>query len=560
MVVGIIYLIRKDELRRVKLRNRLQSEHLEAKKLKELDHLKSRFFANISHEFRTPLTLIMGPVEDLLKTGNTEQFKKILPEVHRNSERLLQLINQLLDLSKLDAKKYRINTTREDIIPFLNQIICSFNSMAQIKKIDLKFEVDPVLDKKLLNGETKFYFDEDMIEKIMNNLLSNAFKFTEESGCITVGLKIAEEKNEYLELSVKDSGIGIPPEKLTYIFERFYQADDSDKRHYEGSGVGLALIKELIDLLQGEIEVESKVDNGTTFFCYLPFNKKIVTQKISHNYQNTQTPVAKISYEEPEPGKQNQVDGSRDLILIVEDHPDVRKYIKGKLEDTYSVKEAGNGIEGLKLAQSEIPDLVISDVMMPQMDGFQLCEKLKTDKLTSHIPVILLTARAEDNDRMTGLETGADAYLVKPFNSDELNIRVKKLIELRKKLRTKFSDKLIIKPGDITVTSLDQEFMKKLMSSVENHVSDAQFSVTQLSNEMNMSVSQLSRKLKALIDQSPQKFIRSIRMQRALELLKKNSGNVSEISWDVGFEDPSYFSRVFKNHFGCLPSEKEKLP
>lgn len=561
IIIGVLYFVRKDELRRVNLRNSLQVEHLEAEKLKELDHLKSRFFANISHEFRTPLTLILGPLEDLLKTGNAEQFKKILPEVHRNSKRLLQLINQLLDLSKLDAKKYRINTTREDIIPFVKQIAGSFESLATKKNIDFRVDVDPDLRDQLANGETKFYFDEDMIEKILNNLLSNAFKFTGDNGNITVGLKSTEGRNGFLELSVKDSGIGIPPEKLSHIFDRFFQADNSDEKSYEGSGVGLALLKELVELLDGKVEAVSEVDKGASFFCYLPFNRKIVTTKASYSDQNPSSEATNFLPEaEPEPLNQSPRDDNKSLILIVEDHTDVRKYIRGKLEDSYSVIEAGNGAEGLKLAQKEIPDLVISDIMMPEMDGFQLCNKLKTDNLTSHIPVILLTARAEDTDRMTGLDTGADAYLIKPFNSQELSIRVKKLIELRKKLRAKFSDKLIIKPADITVTNLDQEFMKKLMFSVESHISDAKFSVTQLGAEMNMSVSQLNRKLKALIDQSPQKFIRSIRMQRALELLKNGSGNVSEISWEVGFEDPSYFSRVFKSHFGCQPSEKEKLP
>lgn len=559
-IIGILYLIRREELRRVNLRNRLQREHLEALKLKELDHLKSRFFANISHEFRTPLTLIMGPVEDLMQTGNAEQFKKILPEVYRNSARLLQLINQLLDLSKLDAKKYRINTTREDIIPFVKQITSSFESLAQRKNIDLELEIDPRLRERLREENTKFYFDEDMIEKILNNLMSNAFKFTGESGNITIGLKIEKDKSDYLEISVKDSGMGIPPEKLLYVFDRFFQADSSDEKRFEGSGIGLALLKELVDLLDGEVAVESEPGKGTTFFCYLPFNKKIITRKTATSHYDNTVRAADISSSEPESSNRPPGDGTGSLILIVEDHPDVRKYIRGKLEGPYTVLEADNGIEGFELARNEIPDLVISDVMMPGMDGFQLCEKLKTDNLTSHIPIILLTARAEDNDRIAGLETGADAYMVKPFNAEELNIRAKKLIELRKKLRAKFSDKLVIKPSEITVTSLDQEFMKNIMSSIENHISDSKYAVTQLAGEMNMSVSQLNRKLKALIEQSPQKLIRSIRMQRALELLKKDAGNVSEVSWEVGFEDPSYFSRVFKSHYGCHPSEKDKLP
>lgn len=555
IAIALLYYLRKYELRGILLRNKLKVEQMESHKLKELDHLKSRFFANISHEFRTPLTLIMGPVEDLLKTGDAEQFKKILPEVHRNSVRLLQLINQLLDLSKLDAKRYRINMTREDIIPFVEQVVHSFSSLAERKNIDLKIIVDPALRKMLDDGETKFYFDEDMIEKIINNLLSNAFKFTGENGRITVGMKSSEKKNGYLELSVKDSGIGIPKEKLSYIFDRFYQADDSDERHYEGSGVGLALLKELVDLLQGEATVTSETGKGTTFYCYLPFNNRIISEKTTTGLQTQKivTPVTIID-EHVEDGQETGTKG-KDLILIVDDYADVRKYIRRKIENTYAVAEASNGEEGLELARAHVPDLVVSDVMMPGMDGFELCEKLKTDNLTSHIPVILLTAKAEDSDKMTGLSTGADAYLTKPFNSQELNIRIRNLIELRKKLRAKFSDKLVVKPSEITVTSMDREFMKTLLSIVEDHISDAKFSVTELGSAMNMSVSQLNRKLKAIIDQSPQKFIRSIRMQRALEMLKKNSGNISEISWEVGFEDPGYFSRVFKSHFGYSPSD-----
>lgn len=555
---GILLLIRKYELRRVVLRNRLQVEHLEAQKLKELGHLKSRFFANISHEFRTPLTLIMGPVEDLLKTGNAEQFVKILPEVHRNSNRLLQLINQLLDLSKLDAKSYRINTSREDIIPFVKQIVHSFSSMANRRNIELDYQVDSMLTDELEEGKIRFYFDEDMVEKIVSNLLSNAFKFTGDGGRVVVNLKISERKDGFLELSVKDSGIGIAPEKLPHIFDRFYQADDSDERRYEGSGVGLALLKELVDLLQGEVRVESVPGKGATFFCYFPFDKKMVSGNTMNSSQGFEKPVIKMPEEEVTASEPGFVQSDKDHVLVVEDHADVRKYIKGKLEEHYSVAEACNGSQGLEIARNMMPDLVISDVMMPGMDGFELCKKLKTDKLTSHIPVVLLTARAEDNDRISGLETGADAYIVKPFNSRELNIVVKNQIELRKKLRSKFSDKLVVKPAEITVTSIDREFMKRLMDSVETHIGDAGFSVVQLSGGMNMSVSQLSRKLKALIDQSPQKFIRSVRMQRALELLKGDAGNVSEISWEVGFEDPSYFSRVFKSHFGYMPSDVKK--
>lgn len=527
---------------------------------KELDHIKSHFFANISHEFRTPLTLLIGPLEDVMHGGEPKQLIPLIPEMHRNSKRLLQLINQLLDLSRLDAGRYRINTTREDIIPFVHQIIHSFASLAKRKNINLEMEIDPLLREELHEGHVRFYFDEDILEKILNNLLSNAFKFTPEEGEIIVSLRLSEEEKGFLELKVKDTGIGIQKDKLLHIFDRFYQVDDSNKRRYGGSGIGLALLKELVDLLGGDIFVESAQGKGATFYCYLPVNRKITSEKSPVDNNPAINLAPDIIAEAEQVIKDQEITNGSYNILVVEDHEDVRKYIREKLAEFDNVIEATNGKDGLEIALRHLPDLVISDVMMPEMDGFELCKRLKTNDITSHIPVILLTARAEDRDKMAGLATGADAYLIKPFNSRELQIRTKNLILIRKRMRTKFSDKLIVKPSEITTTPVDQQFMQKLLSTVEEHISDSAFSVDQLAGEMNMSVSQLYRKLKALINQSIQQFIRSVRMQRALELLKNGSGNISEVSWEVGFEDPGYFSKVFKKHFGCLPTEREKFP
>jgi signal transduction histidine kinase/ligand-binding sensor domain-containing protein/DNA-binding response OmpR family regulator len=554
-----LYFVRQYESKRISLRNWLQIEHVEAQKLKELDHLKSRFFANISHEFRTPLTLIIGPLEDFMQGGGSEKLTSFVPKMHRNSKRLLQLINQLLDLSKLDSNSYKINTSREDIIPYVRQIVHSFSSLAKRRNINLGMKVDTALRENLENQNIRFYFDEDMIEKILNNLLSNAFKFTPEDGAIIVSLGRAEKKKGFLEVKVKDSGIGIPEEKLPHIFDRFYQADDPGKKRFEGSGVGLALLKELVDLLHGEIFVESQSGRGATFYCYLPFNKRIVSEKrTTEHIPSSDREI--IPEDEITEAEAETLDADKSHILLVEDHKEVRKYIRGKLEASYSVTEAKNGKEGLEKAFRQIPDLVISDVMMPEMDGFEVCKRLKTNDLTSHIPVILVTARAEDADKLQGLETGADAYLIKPFNAKELNIRVGKLIKLRNGMRAKFSNKLIVKPSEVTVTSRDKEFMERLLSIVEQHIDDAQFSVVQLGSQMNMSASQLNRKLKGLINQTPQKFMRSVRMQRALDMLKGDAGGIAEIAWKVGFEDPGYFTKVFKQQFDCLPSEPEKFP
>jgi signal transduction histidine kinase/DNA-binding response OmpR family regulator len=521
-----------------------------------LDHLKSRFFTNISHEFRTPLTLIIGPVEDLLEDKNAQRFREPLQYIHRNSKRLLQLINQLLDLSKLNVGNYQVSTNRNDIIPFVKQIVHSFSSMAHRKNIMLETEVDPHLKNDLRNEVRWFYFDDDVFEKILTNLLSNSFKFTPDGGSIIVSMCLSD-KNMF-ELKVEDTGTGIPAEKIPFIFDRFYQADDSYKREYEGTGIGLALVKELVELHKGTITVESKINKGTTFSCYFPFNKKILSTKSPAKISANQNIPQIIEETENDVNEENASDNILSRILIVEDQQDVRKYISNKLSDRYTVMDAKNGKEGFESAKQHIPDLVISDVMMPLMDGLELCHLLKTDDLTSHIPVILLTARAEDMDKLAGLETGADAYLIKPFNSKELLLRVHNLIELRNKLRKKFSGRLLVKPREITVTSRDSQFMQRLLDTVEKHISDEKFSIEQLGHEFGMSPSQINRKLKAIINQSAGAFIRTIRMERAMELLKNNQATIAEVAYETGFSEPAYFSRVFKNHFGYSPSDVKK--
>lgn len=557
LFVSIIHLIRKYELKRISLRNRLQMELLESRKLKELDHLKSRFFANISHEFRTPLTMIIGPLEDALRGGDPKNIHDFIPEMHRNSKRLLQLISQLLDLSRLDSNQYQIHADRDDIVPFVKKLVEAFAPLAAKKEIRLETKIDPELEEQI-----QFCFDADIIEKILDNLLSNAFKFTPDGGTIVVCMAPSKKKKDFLEIVVRDSGIGIAPEKLPHIFDRFYRIDDPTKVAQDGTGVGLDLMKELVNLLGGEVSVESEPGRGTAFRCLLPFSEKILPEKsnrvqasFKHSVFPAVDPEPPVAEETPPPDARSAAQ-----VLIVEDHRDVRRYIRKQLEGSYCIREAENGEEGLSLALKYLPDIVISDVMMPLMDGFDLCERLKTDDLTCHIPVILLTARPEDNDMLQGLKTGADAYLIKPFNSRELKIRVDNLIRLKKRMRVKFSGRLVVRPEEISVTSRDEEFMKKMTAVVGRHMDDSQFSVRQLGEEMNMSVSQVNRKLKTIIGQSTHQFILSVRMHRALELLKENAGNISEVAWMVGFEAPGYFSKVFKDHFGCLPSEKDRFP
>lgn len=524
---------------------------------------KQRFFTNISHEFRTPLTLLIGPLEDLMAGGDERAFKAIIPEMYRNSKRLLRLINQLLDLSRLDAERFKINTQREDIIPFTKQIVHAFSSLAEAGEIELEMIVDPKLNSSPARSKLTFYFDEDIVEKILSNLLSNAFKYTPKGGHIAVMISLPESNPGYLLLKVKDSGTGIPEDVLPYIFGRFYQVENQNTQEM-GSGIGLALVKELVELHGGKISVQSKEKEGTTFNCFLPVNKKISTfskPPLIREKENF-VPVLEEDMEQGKEGltiKEPDEEG-KPVVLVVEDHQDIRKYIGSKLKDQYELLEAQNGEQGLQIAREHIPGLVISDVVMPLMDGIAFCRTLKTDNRTSHIPIILLTARAEDSDKMTGLETGADAYLIKPFNSRELLIRVKNLIESRNKMRAKFSERLVVKPSEIAVTSHDREFIQKLLKTVEAHIDDRKFSVDTLSRAVNMSTSQLNRKLNAIINQPASKFIRSVRLQRAMDLLKNTSDSISEVAFKTGFEDPSYFSRVFKARFGCLPSEQDKFP
>lgn len=528
----------------------------ELEQQRTLDNVKTRFFANISHEFRTPLTLIKGPIEDFLRDNDVEKFKEVLPDVHRNSNRLLQLINQLLDLSRLGAGNYHLNTSREDIIPFVKQIVHSFSSLAHKKNIQLETEVDPRLRNDLRNEVISFYFDDDILEKIFSNLLSNAFKFTQEGGSIIVSLTLPESERGFLELKVEDNGIGIAADKLPFIFDRFYQVDDAASGLFEGSGIGLSLVKELVELHGGKIKAISQPGQVTAFSCFLPLNKKVTSPGKDVNTSNSVS--ARVLMEEA-PVRVNEYENSaRDgapVVLLADDQQDVRKYISNKLSSDYRVVEAKDGKEGLAMAKELMPDIVISDVMMPEMDGFELCALLKTDNVTSHIPVILLTARAEETDKISGLETGADAYLIKPFNADELRIRVHNLIEIRNKMRAKFSDKLIVKPSEIAVTPRDRAFMQELLAVAERHLDDDVFSVERLAQEVHMSTSQINRKLKALINQSAQQFIRSVRMQRAMELLKNDAATVAEVAYEVGFSDPGYFAKVFKAHFGLQPSE-----
>jgi signal transduction histidine kinase/DNA-binding response OmpR family regulator/ligand-binding sensor domain-containing protein len=543
----------------------------QSEKLKELDHVKSRFFANISHEFRTPLTLIMGPLEQMLTDDEEkEQDRKDRVKLMlRNSQRLLNLINQLLDLSKLDSGKMKLQVARQNIVPFLKGLMDSFQYLAAQNKLELTFQSE--------EEDITLYFDLEKLEKVVCNLLSNAIKFTPAGGKITIKVRNNPTPADNFPsgcaaISVAETGVGIPREQLEHIFDRFYQAGVSGEHEQKGSGIGLALTKELVTLHHGDIDVKSSdgsegENSGTEFILRLPLGKELLKPEEIVDLSGIPSPQQKpcevpryyaVEKEEEEHDvKEKDFEPEtqdREIILVVEDSRDVRKYIRGPLETHYTVVEAVNGREGIEKAREIIPDLIISDIMMPEADGYELCSVLKQDVLTSHIPIVLLTAKASEENVVQGLETGADDYITKPFNTKILMARIRNLIELRRQLQQKMKRQMMLQPVEISVSSIDEEFITELQGTIEKNLSDPEFTVEELGKKLYMSRASLYRKIQALTGESPNHFIRNYRLKRAAQLLKENFGNVTEIAFEVGFSSSAYFTKCFKEQFQQLPS------
>jgi signal transduction histidine kinase/DNA-binding response OmpR family regulator len=520
-----------------------------AAKLQELDTLKSNFFANISHEFRTPLTLLVGPLDDFQKKYPSE---KLIPAMQRNVRRLQGLINQLLDLSKLEARRLTPRMVHDDLATYLRQIFASFESLAQSRSI--MFNYQQTCDHR------HACFDPDMAEKIATNLLSNAFKFTPEGGRVNVRVDYTE--NDMI-LKVQDFGIGIEAPRLHHIFDRFYQIDSKGANNYEGTGIGLSLVNELVEVLRGKIWVESEPGLGSTFTVKLPIDPTTWADHLIPDSTNLpQTPAQGLSSDKvfpanPLPDSLGE-DMDKPLLLVVEDNPDLRFYIRTIFEGEYRMVEAVDGQDGLNKAYEHIPDLAICDVMMPRLNGFDFCRTLKTDARTSHIPVVMLTAKATLEDRLEGLELGADDYLLKPFVGEELQKRLQNLLKQREVLRQRYSQQLGAKTAPKSsegLISVEDEFLKMAIAVVTRHISDSSFSVQDFASTMNLSRTQLHRKLKALTNRSSTEFIRNIRLSHAAELLRSPTTTVSEAAYRVGFESLSYFSKAFQEQMGISPSE-----
>ncbi len=512
----------------------------QAAELRQVDKLKSRLLANISHEFRTPLTLIKGPLDQLERYPKSELSAKNARMMLRNANRLLRLVNQLLDLSRLDAGVLPLNLSEGNIFMCLRAAGSAFSSHAAQRNLDYQIQIPAV--------NLWASFDRDKIEEVVYNLLSNAFKFTPDEGSI---LFRAEHSNGMLNLEVTDSGHGIPSAHQENIFQRFYQVDSSSTKSSEGSGIGLSLVKEFVDLMKGKITLESELGQGTSFFIKIPMpviekgQPSIdLIKSIRENLPLRQMGVA---------SEKESTTSSK--VLIVEDNPDMREYITQQMAPMYQVLLAANGPEGLKLVRQEVPDLVITDVMMPEMDGMQLCDLIKSDPKTSHIPVIMLTAKAGIEHKISGLDLGADAYITKPFNAEELAVTVKNLLDQRAKLREIFSNKIDqFDPKAISWPSLDQEFIQQVLQLLEKKYGIADFGVPAMQKELAMSKTQLHRKMKALTNQPPGEFLRNFRLKRAAQILETGE-NVTQTAYAVGFNNLSYFAKCFKDLHGVSPKE-----
>ncbi|MFQ5571804.1 MAG: response regulator, partial [Rhodothermales bacterium] len=544
----------------------------QAQRLIELDEMKSNFFANISHEFRTPLTLILGTLQDIQKGlhGSLEPSGgEQLTMAQRHARQLRRLIEQILDLARIEAGMMRLAFRPVDLVALFQDVMLSFAALAEREQIHFTLDAPetPVV----------LYLDPDALTKVFTNLLSNAFKFTPSGGTIHCSVHAPSVMNgdETVQISVRDTGVGLPPETLPHLFERFYQAHPQNARLQTGTGLGLALTRELILLHHGHIGVSSEEGHGSTFTVTLPSGRAHLTEddiveheerpdharapmmeEIAHE-RDAFLQVAAPGHEEtttrPGPG-----DDDEDVttVLVVDDNAEIREYIRRHLESDFRVVEAANGAEGLQQARSILPDLIISDVVMPEMDGYALCRALKQDPSLDYIPIILLTVKATAANKLEGWEKGIDDYLTKPFSVEELRARVQNLIASRQRLRQRFAQQhVVVTASEIPVTSADDLFLQRIRSVVETHLSDTNFNVESLAAHLAMDRSSLYRRLRALVQQSPTDIIRSIRLERAAQLLSGRAGSISEIAYGVGFKSVAHFSTRFGKKFGVPPSK-----
>ncbi len=544
-------------LYRAQNRMEIEKERIEKQSIAEVDEMKSRFFTNISHEFRTPLTLIMGHVRDLEgQPGSEVRIKRPALEVlGRNARRLLLLINQLLDIAKLEKNALELDLKKGDLSDWTRVLVSSFQSLADSQEIQFSTQI--------VDADKEVCFDPDKTEKIITNLLSNAFKFTGKGGRVGLSLKYLTKPGtdqKYAEIEISDSGKGMDEEEVSRIFDRFYQASSNDTRIEEGSGIGLSLTKELVELLKGTIAVESATGKGTTFRVRFPVSEECFPGE-DMQYSDTPGTIQTKELVGNEQPKQNseekRVLNHEHVVLVVEDNPDLKKYLVDQLEAFYQVLEAEDGRKGLEIAKQSLPDLVITDLMMPVMSGLEMMEVLKQDPATNHIPVIMLTAKADMQSKLEGLETGADDYIIKPFDSEELRVRVRNLIRQRAQLREKFAHDFLL-ASESDEGTLHYNTLRGILDIIHRHLEDAEFNMSAFCRELGMTRSQLFRKIRSVTNTTPNELIRIVRMKRAARLLRSTELNVTQVMYEVGMKNPSHFAKSFKKYYKVNPAKYRK--
>lgn len=550
VILAIIYGLVKFSRYRQQMKNQLELERLEKEKTEEINQMKLRFFINISHEFRTPLTLIISPLQEIMTRVTDKWTRDQLKLVTRNTNKLLYLVNQLMDYRRAELGVFELKAVEQDPIPQIEESMKMFEHLVRQKKIDFILEND-LEDNRVLH-------DPHYLELILNNLLSNAFKFTPEGGKINIAL--SRRQNNFV-LQVYDTGCGIPEDHQKRIFERFYQVGTENT----GTGIGLSLVRRLVELHHGRVSVESVSGKGSAFYIYLPQDKALYGEQELSSEEPVRTPAGNTPEEIldliqfPEEEKENlHTDETKPLLLIVEDDAEVRRYLSENFKEILNVETAGDGEEALKTVRESDVDIILSDLMLPVMDGIRLCRAIKQNIRTCHIPVILLTAKTTQQDQLEGLSAGADDYVPKPFNLSILKTKVQNMLKARRRTIEHYSQMLDVDPEKITFNEMDRELLEKAKNVVEKHLSDPEFSVDDFCSEMAMSRSNLHLKLKAVTGESTIDFIRKIRFSRACQLLKDGRYSVAEISAIVGFNTPSYFSTSFKKYFGILPTDYVK--
>lgn len=554
LFIGLGLYIRYRSIQRLKRKFHLKQEQKEAERIRELDRLKIKFLTNLSHEFRTPISLILGPVDTLLAQQNEKTYGH-LQMIRRNAKRLLNLVNQLLDFRKMEEQELKLQESEGELVSFVKETCDSFKDLSERKKISFCFnsQIDQLHTS----------FDHDKLERIIFNVLSNAFKFTLEGGKIALDLKkmvnAPDQCKTWVSIKISDTGIGIPPDKKERIFERFFQNSTAASVLNQGTGIGLSITKEFVQMHGGTIEVESEFEKGTTFYIHLPFietstlagenNKSLLDSELNERTQKEEYPEKN--------NEQNSTNGNTEtpLVLLVEDNEDFRFYLKDNLRMHYKVVEASDGKDGWHKTLSHHPQLIVTDISMPHMNGIELTKKIKSDRRTSHIPVILLTALTGEKEQIKGLETGANDYITKPFNFEVLNAKVNNLLRLNNTLKNTYSKQIKVLAPEIKIESDDEKLLNTIMIYLEENLTNSQLSVEDLSRHVGMSRSSLYSKILELTGQTPVEFIRSVKLDKAAVLMEKSDMNVAQIAYSTGFSTPHYFAKAFKTKFGILPSE-----